>query len=141
MRNRLPATAAAVLAVALLASCTPRPHTQLSGTASVSIDGNGADFHIVKCSQVEWIRMIDIGSDFAGATVQVDERREPVTVSSVRIQNVADFTGTYSQGDGSDAATTSLNSGQFTITGTAHGSKTDKPTEPATANFKIIVAC
>ncbi len=140
MRNRLPATAAAVLAVALLASCTPRPHTQLSGTASVSIDGNGADFHIVKCSQVEWIRMIDIGSDFAGAKIVIDQRAEPATAESVRIQNLGGFTGMYSQGGAGDAKLT-VNSDKVTVTGTANGYKTDKPNEPASAPFKITATC
>ncbi len=140
MGNRIPG-AAAVLGLILLVACSPRPSSPSAATASVTVNGSKATFNLVNCTQVEWFRTIHIGSDFAGATVQVDERREPVTVQSVRIQNVADFTGTYSQGDGSDSATTSVNSGQFTIAGTAHGSKTDKPTEPATADFKIVAAC
>lgn len=140
MRNRIQAATTA-LALLLLIGCTPRPAAPSAATASVTVDGSEAKFKIVKCTQVEWFRTITIGSDFAGATVQVDERREPVIAQSVHIQNVGGFTGMYSQGDGSDAATTSLNGGKFTIAGTAHGSKTDKPTEPATADFKIIVAC
>ena len=140
MRNRIQEGAAA-LALIVLAGCTPRPATPSAATASVTVDGRDAKFSLVNCTQVEWFRTIHIGSDFAGATVQVDERRGPVTVQSVRIQNVANFTGMYSQGDGSDTASSSLSSGKFTIAGTAHGSKTDKPSEPAAATFKIIVAC
>jgi ipoprotein LpqH len=140
MRIRI-AAAAAALAVALLAACTTRPPSQIASTASVTVNGNEKKFNLVKCSQVEWYRTIDIGGDFSGAKVQVDERREPVTTQSVRIQNVGGFTGMYSQGDGSDAANTNLSDGRITIAGTAHGSKTDKPSEPATATFKIIVTC
>src|ERR1700757_5275573 len=126
MFNRIEA-AAVVLAVAVLGACTPRPQTPLGGTASVTVNSNEAKFQIVKCTQVEWYRKIEIGGDFAGAHVASDARGEPVTVK-------------YSQGDGDDA-TTSLSSGKFTISGTAHGYQVDKPTEPATATFKILVTC
>jgi lipoprotein LpqH len=139
MLNRLAAVAVA-LAVAVLAACTPKPQTPLSGTASVTVNSNEAKFQIVKCTQVEWYRTIDIGGNFSGATVAVDERAEPVSVNSVHIRNLGGFTGMYSQGDGDDAKT-SLSSGKFTISGTAHGYKVDKPNEPATATFKIIVTC
>jgi lipoprotein LpqH len=139
MRIRI--AAAAALTVALLGACTPQPGGQIASTASVTIDGREWKFNHVNCRQVEWYRMIDIGGDFANAKVQVDERREPITTQSVRIQNVGSFTGTYSQGDGSDAADTNLRDGRFTIAGTAHGARTDKPSEPATATFKIVVTC
>ena len=140
MRNRIVAATAAALAVAALASCTSRPQTQLSSTASVSVNGNGGDFHVVKCTQVQWIRTIDIGSDMAGAKVVVDERGAPATAESVHIQNLGGFTGMYSQGDGEDAKT-SLSNGKLTVSGTAHGYKADNPNEPTTATFKITVTC
>ena len=140
MRNRLPAATAATLAVALLAACTARPPTQLSSTASVNINGNGADFHIVKCSQMEWNRMIDIGSDFAGARIVIDERTEPAIADSVRIRNLSGFTGMFSH-DGAGDAKMTVNSDKVTIAGTADGYKTDKPNEPASATFKIVATC
>jgi hypothetical protein len=106
----------------------------------VTVDSHEAKFQIVKCTQLEWYRTIDIGGNFSGATVAVDERAEPVAVNSVHIRNLGGFTGMYSQGDGDDART-SLSSGKFTISGTAHGYQVDKPNEPATATFKIIVTC
>jgi hypothetical protein len=139
MRNRI-AAVAAVLTVAVVGACTPRPQTPLVASASVTVNSNEAKFQIVKCTQVEWYRTIEIGGNFAGATVAVDERAEPVTVNSVHIRNLGGFTGMYSQGDGDDAKTT-LSSGKFTISGTANGYKVDKPNEPATATFKIIVTC
>ena len=80
MGNRI-AAAAVALAVAMLGSCTSRPQTPIAGTASVTVDGNDAKFQIVKCTQVEWYRTIDIGGDFAGATVVVDGRAEPATAT------------------------------------------------------------
>jgi ipoprotein LpqH len=129
------------LAVGLLGACGTRPSGPIANTAAVTVDGKEKKFSQVKCSQVEWFRMIEIGGDFSGAKVQVDGRHEPVTTQSVRIQNVGGFSGMYSQGDGSDAASTNLSNGKYTIAGTAHGSKTDKSGEPATATFKIVVAC
>jgi ipoprotein LpqH len=140
VRNQITAAAVAGLAIAILGSCTSRQQTQLASTASVTVNGNGTDFHVVKCSQVEWIRRIEIGSDFAGAEVVIDQRRAPATAESVHIQNLGGFSGMYSQGDGGDAKM-SINGEKYTIAGTANGYKTDKPSEPATATFKITAAC
>jgi lipoprotein LpqH len=139
MRNRI-AVPGAALAVAVLGACTPLPQTPLSSTASVTVNGNDAKFNVVKCTQVQWYRTIYIGGDFAGATVVVDQRAERATAESVRIQNLGGFTGMYSQGGGGDADM-SLSGDKFTITGTANGYKVDKPSEPATATFKIIASC
>ncbi|KKC05125.1 hypothetical protein AWC17_29815 [Mycobacterium nebraskense] len=140
MRDQIAATAAAALAVTMLGACTARPSTQLSSTASVTVNGNDTKFNVVKCGQREWTRTIDIGGDFAGAKVIVDERAEPVTAESVHIRNLGGFTGMYSRGSEGDAET-SLSGDRFTISGTAHGYKADKPNEPATATFKIVTAC
>jgi ipoprotein LpqH len=132
--------AVAGLVVALLAACTPRPPAQLSSTASVTVNGIEKNFHVVKCSQREWTHTIDIGSDFAGAKAIIEEPSEPATAESVHIQNLGGFTGMYSRGDGGDAGV-SATGDKFTITGTANGHKADKPSEPATATFKIVVKC
>src|ERR1700739_3297698 len=137
MWNRI-AAAAGALAVAPRGSCTARPQTPLSGTASVTVNGNDAKFQIVKCTQVEWYRTIDIGGDFSGAKVVVDERGAPAKAEPVNIRTSDGFTGMYSQGDGGDASL-SLSGDKYTITGTAHGYKVDKPGEPADATFKITV--
>lgn len=140
MRNRIVAVAAAALAVAALGACSPKAQMQLSSTASVTVNGNDAKINVVKCSQLEWYRTIDIGGDFAGAKVVIDQRAQPLTAQSVRIQNLGGFTGMYSKDDGGNADM-SLSGEKFTITGTANGYKSDKPTEPASATFKIIATC
>ncbi|OBJ84447.1 lipoprotein LpqH [Mycobacterium sp. 1245852.3] len=132
--------ATAVLTITLVAACTSRPPTQLAGTASVTVNGNDRNFHIVKCGQREWTRTIDIGSDFAGAKLIVDESAQPATVESVHIQNVGGFTGMYSRG-GDGTGDMSMTGDKFTVSGTANGYKTDKPGEPATATYKIYVSC
>lgn len=131
---------AVVLAVAGLGACSPKPQIPVSGTASVTVDGNDARINVVKCYQQEWYRTIDIGGDFAGAKVMIDGHAQPMTTESVRIRNLGGFTGLYSKNDGGDA-NVSLRGDKFTITGTANGYKSDKPTEPATATFKIIATC
>jgi hypothetical protein len=139
MRNRIAAVAAA-LAVAVLGACTPRPQTPISGTASVTVNGNDTKFQIVKCTQVEWTRMIDIGGDFAGAKLVIDESGQPATVESVHIQNLGGFSGMYSPGGGG-SADMSMTGDKFTVSGTANGYRTDKPSEPANATYKIFVTC
>jgi ipoprotein LpqH len=139
VRNRI-AVAAAAVTVALLGACTPRPPTQLSSTASVTVNGNDANFHIVKCSQLQWTRTVDIGGNFAGAKVVIDEGAQPASAESVQIRNLGGFTGMYSRGGDGDADM-SMSGDKFTVTGTASGYKTDKPGEPSTAKFKIVVTC
>jgi hypothetical protein len=140
VRNRIVAVVAAALAVVGLGACSPKPQTQLSSTASVTVNGNDAKINVVKCTQLEWYRTIEIGGDFAGAKVVIDQRAEPLTAESVRIQNLGGFTGMYSAHDGGNADM-SLSGDKFTITGTANGHKADQPGEPATATFKIIATC
>nr|WP_231118006.1 lipoprotein LpqH [Mycobacterium colombiense] len=132
--------AAAVLTVALVGACTSRPPNQLASTASVTVNGNDRNFHIVKCSQREWSRTIDIGGNFAGAKLIIDESAQPATVESVHIQNLGGFSGMYSRGDGG-SADMSMTGDKFTVSGTANGYRTDKPGEPADATFKIFVSC
>jgi hypothetical protein len=140
VQNRIAAATAVALAVAGLGACSPRPQTQISSTASVTVNGNDAKINVVKCNQLEWYRTIDIGGDVAGAKVVIDGRTQPLTTMSVRIQNLGGFTGMYSKDDGGDADM-SFSGEKFTITGTANGFKTDKPGEPASAAFKIVATC
>lgn len=139
MRNRIVA-AVAVLTVALVGACTSRPPNQLASTASVTVNGNDRTFHIVKCSQREWSRTIEIGGNFAGAKLIIDESAQPATVESVHIQNLGGFSGMYSRGDGG-SADMSMTGDKFTVSGTANGYRTDKPGEPADATYKIFVSC
>lgn len=139
MRNRI-GVAAAALTVALLGACSSQPQTQLSSTASVTVNGNLINFQVVKCSQFDWTRTIDIGGNFAGAKVVIDEKAQPASAQSVHIQNVGGFTGMYSLG-GDGNADMSMTDDKFTVSGTANGYKADKPTEPATATFRIVATC
>ena len=106
----------------------------------MTVNGNHATIHAVKCSQLEWYRTIDIGGDLAGATVTIDERAQPLTTTSVRIHNLGGFTGLYSLGGNGDASM-SFSGDKYTISGTANGYKTDNPGEPASAAFKISATC
>ncbi|MDM4142785.1 MULTISPECIES: lipoprotein LpqH [Mycobacterium] len=139
MRNQI-VVAAAVLTVTLVGACASKPPTQLASTASVTVNGNDRTFHLVKCGQREWTRTIDIGSDFAGAKLIVDESAQPAIVESLRIQNLGGFSGMFSRG-GDGMADMSMTGDNFTVSGTANGYKTDKPSEPATATYKIHVSC
>ena len=140
MPNRVVAAAGAALTVAVLSACSALPQTPLSSTASVTVDGHDAKIQVVKCVQLQWDRTIYIGGDFAGATAVVNQSAHPLTATSVRIQNLGGFTGMYSQG-GVGSANVSLNGDTFTVAGSANGFKADKPGEPATADFKIVVTC
>lgn len=140
MQNRIVAATAAVLAAVGLGACTAKAGTQLSSTAQVTINGTDTGSHVVKCWQQEWYRTIAIGGEYAHATVAVDQRAEPLTATSVHIQNLGGFTGMYAKNDGGDASM-SFSGDKFTITGTANGFNVDKPNEATSATFKIIATC
>jgi hypothetical protein len=132
--------AAAALSAALLGACTSQPPNQLSSTASVTVNGNNRNFHVVTCGQSQWTRTIDIGADVAGAKLVIDEEARPPIAQSVHIHNLGGFTGMYSRGGDGDADLR-MTDDKFTVSGTANGYKVDKPNEPATATFKIVVSC
>jgi lipoprotein LpqH len=137
MPNRIAAAGAAALAMVVLVACGSE--TAISGSAVVTVDGKDTRMQTVKCSQLEWDRTIDIGGDLARVTVVVDERKQPLTTTSVRIKNVGGFTGEYSQGGNGDA-NMSFSGDKYQISGTANGFKTDN-NEPASAAFKISATC
>ena len=76
----------------------------------------------------------------SGIRAMLNNSDQNLTAESVHIVNLGGFTGTYSIDDGGQASA-SFGSETFTITGTANGFNTYKPTEPATAEFKIIATC
>jgi ipoprotein LpqH len=132
------ATGAALIAVGL-AACSSQPQTVAAGTAWVKINGIEAmKTDHVRCTQVQWLKMIEIGDSMSGARLFVDEAAATPNAKSVHIRNLGGFTGLYSEGDGGNANTT-FGDGRLTVTGTADGS--DKDNQPATAKFDISVRC
>lgn len=138
--RRFIAAAVAALAAGALGACSSGPTTPLVGTATVTVNGVAAQFDTVKCTQVQWYRTIHIGGKLAGATVVVDGRAARSVAESVHIQDVGGFTGMYSQGGGEEA-NTRFDGSTYLVTGVAAGAPTAKPTEPATADFKISAKC
>ncbi|MDT5223023.1 MAG: hypothetical protein QOG19_430 [Mycobacterium sp.] len=139
MRRPIAAAVAALAAGALVACASPA-QTPLANTASVTVNGIEAKFDVVKCTQVQWYRTIQMGGKLAGATLVVDGRAARAIAESVSIQDVGGFTGMYSQGAG-DAANTRFDGSTYLVTGVAAGAPTAKPTEPTTAEFKISAKC
>ncbi|OBJ48580.1 lipoprotein LpqH [Mycobacterium sp. 1423905.2] len=141
MRERFAGATAAALAVVLAGCGGGAPsQAQIASTASIAVNQAESRTAQVSCSQLEWVRTIDIGTKFSGATVVVDQHADLPTTRSVRIRNVGSFTGMYSQG-GDSVATTHFSNDTYTIAGTANGSNSEKPNEPMTATFKITVRC
>lgn len=138
MHRSIPAAVAALVVFAL-GACSPSEAPPAS-TASVTVNGVEATFDVVKCTQMQWYRTIQIGHKLAGATVVVDGRGAKAIAESARIHNIGGFTGTYSQGAG-EAADTRFDGSTYLITGVAAGASTAKPTEPTTAEFKISAKC
>lgn len=141
MPDRVGASASvafSALAMFALGACSSG--SQAASSASVNVDGTNTTIRVVKCSQLDWYKTIDIGGELAGATITIDARGQQATATAVRIRNIGGFTGRYSLGGNGDA-NMSFSGDRYTITGTANGYKTDRPNEPASATFKITTTC
>lgn len=137
----------AAVAATLVASCSsppkPEPLPQgalTAGTARVTVDGKDlGDFHTVQCSPAESLVIIDTGNDQQGSTAMVS-KADSLTAKFVMIRDLGGFTGSYNEGLGGNAAV-SMDGATYTITGTADGFNTDKPSFRSSGTFTIKVAC
>jgi hypothetical protein len=150
VRNKITATTATALLVVGLAACSS-PQPNHPSKATVTINGNTvATGQRVVCiqqldnlpgqpRQMYWA--ISIGDlKVSGAKAMLNDNGPNLVANSVRIQNLGGFTGMYSKDDGGEASA-NFASETFTITGTAEGSSTYQPNEPAKATFKIVATC
>jgi hypothetical protein len=138
-------TAAAVTAVA--AGCSsdseqaePQPGTLVSGTAEITVNGTDlGEFDSVSCAPAGSLTTITTGDDTSGSTVVISNAEELIT-ESVSIRELCGFTGSYKRGLG-DEAEVSMTGNTYTVSGTADGFATDKPSFRTTGTFTIKVAC
>lgn len=141
MQNRIATVTAAVFAAAAVGACSSPSPGQLASTANVTVNGNNVRPDLVRCYQQEWYRTVALGNDESGATVVLDQRQNPATTIAVRFHNLGGFTGTTTYAPGEGAAVTHFDGGNFTVSGTANGATTAKPTEAVSTDFKISVTC
>ncbi|UXA16008.1 lipoprotein LpqH [Mycobacterium sp. SMC-4] len=139
MRTRNLLAAAAGIALCLAGCSAPDP--ALGGTtATVSIDGdqiNGS--HPVRCHQAGWAWYIETPDENQGFSA-ILETGGPVTAKSVQFRDFGGFTGSFWVDNVGEAEATGAN-GSYTITGTADGNFTDKPSEAVSARFRIQADC
>ncbi len=139
MNNRLVAAGVIVFAAAA-AGCSAPPAALGGTTAKVTINGESTgDAHAVVCSQTGWMWNIKTRGEPKGFTAFLDTG-DGVTVQSVDFRDFGGFTGTFWQGRIGEAEVTG-DGGKFTITGSAHGSFTDNPSNAVTATFRIEAKC
>ncbi|WP_165824925.1 lipoprotein LpqH [Mycolicibacter senuensis] len=132
--------------IAAMAGCsspaaTPPPAGQLAaGTARVSVDNRETDLlHTVSCQTTAPVVTITIGNDAAGVTAVVDNA-QGLRVTSVTIDNVGGFTGTYLNGLQGNAQV-AIKGRTYVIDGVAGGFSTDNPSVSTSEDFAITVAC
>ena len=135
---------AAVIAVGgavlgLTACSSPEP--ALGGTtATVAIDGNDAGgAYPVTCRQTGFTWYIQTAGKDKGFTA-VLAMDGPPKAESVEFRDIGGFSGNFWKGNIGDAQVTGQQ-GRYTITGTADGNFTDKPSDAATARFRIQTNC
>lgn len=123
------------------APAPPAPEGALvAGTAQITVnDDDLGEFHAVKCTPAGQYLTISTGNDQQGSTVVVSNA-DGLVAKSVTIRDLGNFTGSFNEGLGGKAEV-SLDGATYTITGTADGFATDKPSFRSSGTFTIKAAC
>lgn len=123
------------------APAPPAPEGSLvAGTAQITVnDDDLGEFHAVKCTPAGQYLTISTGNDQQGSTVVVSNA-DGLVAKSVTIRDLGNFTGSFNEGLGGKAEV-SLDGATYTITGTADGFATDKPSFRSSGTFTIKAAC
>jgi hypothetical protein len=110
------------------------------GTAQITVNDNDlGQFQAVRCSPAGHLLTISTGNQGQGSTT-VLSNADGLTAKSVTIRDLGGFTGSFNEGLGGSAEV-SLDGGTYTVTGTADGFDTDKPSFRASGTFTIKAAC
>lgn len=138
-RHLMAAVAGGVVVLGVAGCSSPEP--ALGGTtATVTIDGNDAGGRLpVTCRQNGFTWYIQTPEKEKGFTA-VLAMDGPVTAKSVEFRDLGGFSGNFWADNIGDAEVTG-NQGRYTITGTADGNFTAKPSDAATAKFRIQTNC
>ncbi len=138
-RQLMAAVAGGVVVLGVDGCSSPEPALG-STTASVTIDGNDAGGVLpVTCRQTGFTWYIQTPEKENGFTA-VLAMDGPPTAKSIEFRDLGGFSGNFWQGNIGDAQVTG-NEGRYTITGTADGNFAQKPSDAATAKFRIKTNC
>lgn len=141
--------AVTVTAVIGVAGCSSAPEPEpppsggmVPGTAQVTVnDTDLGVFHAVQCTPAGSLLTISTGNDEQGSTAVVSNANAGgLTAKSVTIRDLAGFTGSFNEGLGGRAEV-SLQGTTYTITGTADGFETAKPSFRSSGTFAIKASC
>lgn len=111
-----------------------------AGTAHITVNNDDlGEFHAVQCTSAGAYLTIGTGNDQQGSTVVVSNA-DGLVAKSVSIRDLGNFTGSFNEGLGGKAEV-SLDGSTYTITGTADGFDTDKPSFRSNGSFTIKAAC
>jgi len=134
-------------AAALVAGCSSQPEPPplpegalVGGTAQITVNDNDLGlFHAVHCVAAGDLLTISTGNDEQGSTAVVSST-DGLRATSVAIRDLGGFTGSFNEGLGGKADV-SLTGTTYTITGTADGFATDRPSFRTNGTFTIKAAC
>ncbi len=137
MRNR--SVALIAISVVGLGACSSAGSALGHTTAQVIVNGVNTGSHPVSCSQTGWMWHIQTVDESPGFSAFIDTG-DTVGANSVRLLQLADFTGSYWQGIIGDG-TASIKNGTFTLKGTAQGAFAKSPTKRAKVPYEITTDC
>jgi lipoprotein LpqH len=146
VKNRIVSVAWVVSVIVGIAGCSsssseaaPQPQgVPPPATAQVTVDGKNTGIWPAKCSQAEWLWLIDAGDQAGGVSAALKSGPE-ITLRSVEIRNLNGFSGSYWDQQGGNASAHIVGR-VWVISGTIDGFRTDSG-KRASATFEIKANC
>jgi hypothetical protein len=138
--------AAAMLLIGVTAGCSSdqaapaRPGVLPPGTAVLTVDGKDVGTtYSVRCESIDWMTRIHTDVQASALSAMLSNANK-LRAESVRLQDLAGFTGSYERELQGEAAVT-MTGPTYHITGAALGFNRDQPTRLKAETFSIAVSC
>ncbi|MUL65957.1 hypothetical protein BOO86_15885 [Mycobacterium sp. CBMA 234] len=145
MTNHVSALAGIIVALGALTACSSSdesanaaPGALSPGTARITIDGRSATTTDLTCTNVSQLLLIKAGGG-GGFDATVD-RTSGLTAKSLTIHDYNGFSGSYEEGLQGNARISKAST-MFTISGSAQGFTSAKPSERVMRDFTVDVVC
>lgn len=117
-----------------------RPGVLPPGTAVLTVDGKDVGTtYSVRCESIDWMTRIHTDVQASALSAMLSNANK-LRAESVRLQDLAGFTGSYERELQGEAAVT-MTGPTYHITGAALGFNRDQPTRLKAETFSIAVSC
>ncbi|MUL84580.1 MULTISPECIES: lipoprotein LpqH [unclassified Mycolicibacterium] len=138
-RQQIHRVAVVVFVLGISACAAPTSTPVGVNTARISIDGRETSNYPILCTQRSWLWTIETLPNSPGFTAML-QTGSSISPEIMRIRDLQGFTGSAA-GEPMAGAEAGIDGTTFTMSGTAHGSFADRPTKPASVQYRIQAHC